>query len=124
MTESDLIKGLAASAGTVPAQADVFGVRRFSLEDLQRRTKQFLASIAEVSNVSLDKGDWSEKRERIAVTLPRGARAVVYRASGAMKFVAGLAPMEHLFPAATTKDALTKATDTAFARLKLAGWAS
>jgi len=124
MTENDLIKRLAASAGEVPAQADVFGVRRFSLEDLQRRTKQFLASISEFSGVSLDKGDWREKREQIVVHLPRGARAVVYRASGAMKFVGGLGPMERLFPAGTTRDALTKATDTAFARLKLAGWAS
>lgn len=124
MTESDLIKRLAATVATVPAQADVFGVRRFSLEDLQRRSKQFLASISEVSNVSLDKGDWTQKREQIVVNLPRGARAVIYRASGAMKFVAGLAPMERFFPATITRDALTKAADTAFTRLKLAGWAS
>ena len=124
MTESDLIKRLAESAGAVPAQADVYGVRRFSLEDLQRRTKQFLASISEASNVSLDKGDWTQKREQIVINLPLGARAVVYRASGAMKFVAGLPPMERFFPAATTKDGLTKAADTVFARLKLAGWAS
>jgi len=124
MTESDLIKRLGASAGTVPSQADVFGVRRFSLEDLERRAKQFLGSISEVSNLSLDKGDWTQKREQILINLPRGARAIVYRASGAMKFVAGVGPMERLFPATTTKDTLMKAVENTSTRLKLAGWAS
>jgi hypothetical protein len=124
MTESDLIKRLAASAGTVPAHAEVFGVRRFSLGDLERRAKRFLTSINEAYNLSLDKGDWTQKREQTLIRLPRGARALLYHASGAMKFVSGLAPMERLFPATATQDTLMQAVESASTRLKIEGWVS
>jgi hypothetical protein len=124
MTETDLIKRLAASAGTVPAQADVLGVRRYSFADLERRTKQLLASVKEAYNVSLDKGDWVQEKDRTLIRLPRGARAVVYHASGAMKLSTGLrGPMEGLFPKTSeAQDVLVKLLDTAAARLKLTGW--
>jgi hypothetical protein len=125
MTESELIKRLADSAGKIPATADVIGVRRFAFDDLERRAKQFISAIGEAYNMSLDKGDWVREKEQTLVRLPRGGRAVVYHASGAMKLTTGAAgPMEKLFPAATTKDGLIKLVETTAARLKLAGWVS
>jgi hypothetical protein len=122
MTESDLIKRLAASAGSVPPHVPVLGVRRYSSEDLERRAKQFIRSVSQAFDQSLERGDWTVQKDRTLIRLQRGARAVVYHASGAMKVVAGLRPMENLFPATATKETLTRLVETVAERLKLASW--
>jgi hypothetical protein len=125
MTETDLIKRLAESAGAVPAAADVFGVRRFTLDELQARGRRFIGALGEAYNLSLDRGDWVQQRDHTQIRLARGARATIFHASGAMKVSTAAAnPMERLFPAGTTRDALMKAVDTAATRLKLTSWVS
>ena len=47
MNEKHLIEGLVSSVGDLPTQVDVIGLQRFSLDDLQRRTKRFLSLVGQ-----------------------------------------------------------------------------
>jgi hypothetical protein len=43
MNEKSLIEALVSSVGDLPTQVEVIGLQRFSLDDLQWRTKRFLS---------------------------------------------------------------------------------
>jgi hypothetical protein len=119
MSEKELIKRMVDGAKEVPARADIFAVRRYSLNEMERRAKQLLARSAEACNLTLDRGDWVTQQDRTLIRLPLGARAVFYHASGAMRLVAGLAPMESLFKKADDRKTLTRLVEKTFGRLKL-----
>ncbi|SRR6266480_2827507 len=119
MSEKGLIKKMADSVKNVPTRADVFAVRRYSLDDMERRAKQLLAKTAEACNLSLDRGDWVAQQDRTLIHLPSGARAVVYHASGAIRLVTGLGPMESLFKKTEDRKTLTKLVERIFGQLKI-----
>jgi hypothetical protein len=123
MNAKHLIEGLASSVGKLPTHVDVIGLQRFSLEDLQRRTKRFLSLVGEKERRSLDRGDWTEQNEHTVVHLTQGARAIFYHASGAMKYVSGLAPMEMLFEHVESRELLTKLVKDAAQKFRLHEWA-
>jgi len=56
MNEKYLIEGLVSSVGDLPTHVDVIGLQRFSLDDLQRRTKRFLSLVGDKERRSLDRG--------------------------------------------------------------------
>jgi len=73
---------------------------------------------------SLDRGDWIEQNDHTVVHLPQGAYAIFYHASGAMKYVSGLAPMETLFERVESRAFLTKMVNDATQKLSIHEWAS
>jgi hypothetical protein len=123
MNEKDLIAGLAASAREVPPHADVIGLQALSLEDMRNRTKRFLSEVGEKERRSLDRGDWAPSGDHTVVHLTQGARASFYHASGAMKYVSGMTPMEALFERMEERERSIKVLNEAARRLNIFEWA-
>ncbi len=123
MEEKELIAELASSVGDVPSQAEVFAVRQYTLEEMNRRMKRLLETIGKRCDVSLDRGDWVRQERRTLVRLPMGARAVLYHASGAMEVSLGMAPMERLFEKTPPRESLTAIVQEAADKLGIAEWA-
>jgi hypothetical protein len=122
MNGEALIRKMVEYVGDVPSEAEVFALQRHSLEDTERRAKQCLATVAEAYTMSLDRGDWLIQKDRTLVRLPRGARAVIYHASGTMKLVTGLNPMDSLFERMDDRDSLTKLVEQTADKLKIHSW--
>jgi hypothetical protein len=120
MNEKELIAWLAESAGEIPSHAEVFGVRQYSIEEMTRRARRVLGATGEMCAVSFDRGDWVQQADRTLVRLPFGGRAVMHHASGAMKVVTGLAPMEHLFEKVEPQESLIRFVEVAAERLPIA----
>ena len=110
------------SVGRVPDRAEVIPVRQYSYADMQGRTKSFLASTKEVFRLPTDRGDWVQKKYRTLINLPQGSRAVVYHASGAMKLVSGLPPMESIFSKIEERETLKKIINQKALHLDLKRW--
>jgi len=122
MNEKELIKKMVDSVERVPSHAEVFAVRQYSLDDMQQRAKRFLATTAEAFNLPLNRSEWVVQEDRTLLRMPLGARAVVYHASGAMKLVTGLNPMESLFKKVEDREWLVKMVEEAAERLKIREW--
>lgn len=123
MNQQTLIQGLAASAGRVPAQVDVIGLQQFTLDEMQGRTQRFLAVLGDVQQNPLERGDWQVRDDHTAIRLPRGAHALLYHASGSMKYASGLAPLEAPFARIEAKEALTARVEDAAKKLNIREWA-
>jgi hypothetical protein len=121
MTEQDLIGELAASVPAVPSDVEILGVRPPTQDEMMRRTKRVLVSVGEMMRVPFDRADWVQQRDTTLGRLPMGARVVMYHASGVMRFVAGLPPMELLFTN-TDRGYLMKLVETAAERLRVNEW--
>ena len=113
---------MASSIRDVPSEIDIFAVRQYPIDELRRRTKSFLAMAGDEYNLPLSRGDWVEKQDRTVIRLPQEARAVVYHASGAMKLVTGLKPMESLFQKTQERERLIQMVEEAADRLNISQW--
>jgi hypothetical protein len=122
MDEKTLIEKMVSSVKAVPSEAEVFAVRQHSIDELERRTKSFLSMAGEACKLPLSRGDWVKKQHRTIIRLPKGARAVVYHASGAMKLFTGLNPMELLFKKAQKKEKLMELVEDTAKRLNISKW--
>ncbi|PWF49074.1 hypothetical protein [Massilia glaciei] len=118
-----LIEGLATSACNIPPHADVIAVRQLSPEDMRARARQMLNQIGEHEVCSFDRGDWIRRDDHSVAYLPHGASAIVYHASGGMKYDSGLAPMEAMFERMHDKEHLTGMVAAAAAKLRIDQWA-
>ncbi len=123
MNEQRLMEALVASAGKVPGDAEVIALEAVSLGAMQERTRQFLKLIGQRESRSLDRGDWLAQPEQTAIRLPDGARAMLYHASGAMRYVAGRAPFDALFEKIPAREELTRIVTAEAAKYDLARWA-
>lgn len=124
MNEQTLIESLATACGdTVPARADVVALQQLSLDDLKSRAERFLTQISAPDDCSHDRADWVVRDDHTAVSLPGGARAVVYHASGALHYVSGMAPLQSLFSRMPDKEALTRLVSAQASKLGIASWA-
>lgn len=123
MNQQLLIQGLSASAGKVPDQADVIGLQQFTLADLHGRTQHFLSMLGEQEKLSFEHGDWQVRDDHTAVRLPQGARAMLYHASGSMKYSSGVAPLEALFERLEDPQQLTARLEQAAKKYKISEWA-
>jgi hypothetical protein len=119
-----LIEKMASVDRTVPDRADVLALRQYSVSDMERRLRRLLATTGESCGMVLDRGDWQPGRDRTLVRLPLGGRAAFYHASGAMKLVMGLAPLEHCFDGIPDRRVLTDQVEAAARPLKLNDWLS
>jgi hypothetical protein len=119
MALDKLIERIAGSVSKVPARADVITLHQPSLSELQTRAKRFLATVGEAFQLPVGRADWSEREARTLIRLPQGSWAEYHHASGAMKIVAGLSPMESLFDGPLPRDALVKLVEETSRRINL-----
>jgi hypothetical protein len=123
MNQQLLIETLASSVGKVPSETDVIALQQFTLDDMESRTKRLLAQIGAKAERSLERGEWTATDNQTLVRLPLGARAVLYHASGSMKYVSGLAPFESLFERVDSKERLTALIEEASKKFNIYEWA-
>lgn len=119
MDDKELIRKMAEQVGGVPSHVEIFAVRQHSLEEMTGRMKRFLGAAADACHVSPDRADWVQQADRTLVRLTLGARAVLYHASGAMKLVTGLAPMESLFDRPASREQITRLVEKMAERLRI-----
>lgn len=126
LNEQTLAASLAAGtdANTPPAQADVLLLQQLSREQLQARSRRFVGLLREQDGCPHDDGgSWKQSEERTVIHLAGGARAVLYHASGALRYVSGLAPAQAPFARGTEHEALLRTVQERALKLRLAEWA-
>lgn len=127
MNRQSLLQSLAGAnaAGQTPAQADILLLQTPTREALQARARQFLALLRPDREDCgrEDPGAWKEGEERTVVHLPEGARAILYHASGALRYASGLAPPEQAFEREPGRDALLRLLEERARALALGDWA-
>ena len=124
MNEQALIDSLAASCPNGrPGRADVLALRQFTQDDVRARATRFIALLREVDACSRDHASFTTRDERTVVQLTGGGRAVVYHASGALQFSAGIAPLEAPFARVEERETLIRLVGEAAQRLKVSEWA-
>ena len=122
MGKKTFIEKMAGQLEKIPSEVDIIALRQFSLDEIERRARRFLALTSETFNLPLDPGDRVVREGRTLLRLPRNSRAVIYHASGAMKLVTNLNPMEALFRKIEEKEKLIKMVETTARRLKIHDW--
>lgn len=106
-----------------PEAADVILLQQPRREQLQARARRFVALLQEHGDCPIDNGNsWQARDDQTVIHLADGARAVVYHASGALRYVSGLAPMAGPFDRATGLDELIQRIETRALKLQLRGW--
>jgi hypothetical protein len=123
MNEQLLIDSLVKSVGRCPAQADVIGLQQFSLDDVQARAQRFLTLLGDQEDRSTDRGDWLTSDDHTTIRLPRGARAMLYHASGAVKYSSGMSPFQSIFERVEDRERLTGMVGEAARKYNIAQWA-
>lgn len=124
MNQDQLIDTLAGSASTAAAitQADVIALAPPSLDEARARAQRFLNVLQEQDLCAHDRADWNVRDDHTLIQLAQGARAIVYHASGALRFVSGLAPLEGLFGKVEEREALLRQIEGLAKRLDVAAW--
>jgi hypothetical protein len=126
MNDDTLLHTLAgACADTrIPEQADVLLLQTPTQEQLQARARRFVAQLADQGDCPHDNGGtWQQRDDHTVIYLPEGARAMVYHASGALRFVSGLAPAEAPFEHDAERDILQRLVEERARKLTLSDWA-
>jgi hypothetical protein len=126
MNEQTLMTALLGAepgASQPPAQVDVL-LQQLSHEQLQARSRRFVSLLREQDGCpNIDAGSWKQSEDHTVVHLSGGARAVLYHASGALRYVSGLAPAQAPFARGTEHDALLRLVQERALKLRLAEWA-
>jgi hypothetical protein len=126
MNQHTLLQTLAGACGDtrIPAQADVLLLQPPTREQLQARARRFVALLQEHDDCPRDNGGtWQERDDHTVIHLPDGARAMVYHASGALRFVSGLAPADAAFERDVERDILQRLVEERARKLTLSDWA-
>lgn len=119
MAAQGLIEEIASSVGDVPREVDVLTVRRLSREELEMRVRRLIHSVQEAYELRLERVDRIVRDDLTVLRMPGGSRLTIYQASGAMKFVAGLNPMESLFEKVDSLDELVRLVEKSVERTKV-----
>ena len=101
----------------IPDEVAILELRRWSVDELQRRLRKWLRAGSQACETGFDHGEWSVREDHTLVRLPQGGRAEVYHASGALRLSSGAAPMENLFKEAPSRKELQERTDRFVASL-------
>ncbi len=113
-----------AGAGKPPSHADVLLLQPLSREQLLARARRFIGLLREQDGCpNRDAGSWKQTDAHTVIHLPGGARAVLYHASGALRYVSGLAPAAAPFSRGTEQDTLLRLVQERALKLQLADWA-
>jgi hypothetical protein len=107
----------------VPETADVILLQQPNREQLQARARRLITLLQEHGDCPIDHGSsWQARDDQTVIHMADGARVVVYHASGALRYVSGLAPMASPFDRATGLDELIQRLETRAMKLKLRDW--
>ncbi|MEH6435149.1 hypothetical protein [Massilia sp. DD77] len=120
-----LIRGMTptqASAGALPARADIVALRRLTRDETRTRINRFLNTIEESGTCPTDRAHVLDRGDRSLVHLPQGARATVHHGSGALEYRSGLAPFAAPFERLEQSAVLVRRLGEAAERLKLPSW--
>jgi hypothetical protein len=126
MNDHTLLHTLAGACAdtSIPDRADVLLLQTPTQEQLQARARRFVAQLAEHGDCPHDNGGtWQQRDDHTVIYLPDGARAMVYHASGAVRYVSGLAPTESAFEHDAERDALQRLVEERAHKLTLSDWA-
>lgn len=124
MNEQTLIDSLASECeGQLPNRADVLALRPFTQDEVRARANRFVTLIHEGDACSRDHANFITRGDRTLIQLAGGARAVVYHASGALQFSAGIAPFQAPFERVEEREVLTRLVIAAAQRLQIGDWA-
>lgn len=127
MNEQTLVQSLAAAA-TQPTEADVILTQTLTPTLLRARARQFVsqlqAQLRDMEECPHDShGTWQEADDQTTIHLAEGARATLYHASGALRYVSGLGPTEAAFAQVQERDSLQRLVEERARKLGLAEWA-
>lgn len=115
---------LEADSQQAPTHADVLLLQQLSREQLQARSRRFVSLLREQDGCPHDDGgSWKQSGDHTVIHLAGGARAVLYHASGALRFVSGLAPAAAPFARGAEQEALLRLVQERALKLQLAEWA-
>lgn len=115
---------LEADAQQAPTHADVLLLQQLSREQLQARSRRFVSLLREQDGCPHDDGgSWKQSGDHTVIHLAGGARAMLYHASGALRYVSGLAPAAAPFARGTEQEALLRQVEERALKLQLAEWA-
>lgn len=124
MNEESLLQTLVmADNEQLPTEADVILTQTLSRAELRARARQFVALLQDHEECPHDnRGSAKEGEDQTTVYLPEGARATVYHASGALRYVAGLRPAESPFEHDIERAILQRQLEERAYRLGLSEW--
>jgi hypothetical protein len=114
-----LIEKIASGVTGVPDRCDVLRLRQHPTDELEKRAKRLLATVGEAFNLPVGRADWAVRSAHTIIRMPGRSWALYQHASGAMKVVAGLEPMEALFERTEKKAELIKLIEVSATRLNL-----
>jgi hypothetical protein len=118
-----MLAGACADA-RLPEQADILLLQTPTREQLKARARRFVALLQEHGDCPHDNGGtWQLRDDHTVIYLPDGARAMVYHASGALRYVSGLAPAESPFGHEAERDVLQRLVEERAHKLTLSDWA-
>ena len=125
MNEQTLLQSLnGIGASPPPTQADVLLLQQLPTDQVLARLRRFTGLLREQDDCPHDNGGAISVREDQTVAhLADGARAIVYHASGALRYVSGLAPAESSFARAPERESLVRLVEERARKLNLADWA-
>lgn len=112
MDADKLMDALVSSQRELPDEINILELRRSSIDDQHRRLRKLLKAGGDACGRAFDRGQWQALDDHTIVHLPRGARAVMFHASGAVKLTSGLGDMELLFKEPEPRKQLTRRTET------------
>ena len=122
MTEKQFIQQLADTLQDVPDTVAVPSLRPYSPAQAQDRANRFSRLMAQTDARFASKQDRVVQPHRTLYRLAQNARLEVHHASGYLRFVAGLPPMEALFAKVESRDVLIRNIEAAASRLDLRQW--
>jgi len=122
MTEKDFIQKLADTLKNVPATVAVPSLRQYSPALAQGRADRFSRLMAKTDARFVSRKDMLVQPHRTLYRLAQNARMEVHHASGDLRFVAGLNPMESLFAKVETREVLTRNVEAAASKLDIRQW--
>ena len=117
MLMDHLMSNQASDQATAPSEVAILELRRWSVDELQRRLRKWLRAGGEACGKEYDHGEWSTRDDHTLVRLPQGARAEIYHASGAFRLTNGMAPMDNLFKEAPSRSELMERSEKFVAAL-------
>ena len=126
MSDHTLLHTLAGTCADarIPEQADILLLQTPTREQLQARARRFVALLEEHGGCPHDNGGaWQQRDDHTVIYLADGARAMVYHASGALRYVSGLAPAEVPFEHDAERAVLQRLVEERAHKLALSDWA-
>jgi hypothetical protein len=126
MSDHTLLHMLAGACADarIPDQADILLLQTPTREQLHARARRFVALLQEHDDCPhASGGTWQQRDDHTVIHLPDGARAMVYHASGALRYVSGLAPTAAPFEHEADRAVLRRLVEERAHKLTLSDWA-